>query len=307
MSNYSDSSFKDDANSSWYKTFHLVPKGTTVLDIGCSSGSFGEQLIAQKGCTVDGIEIDDGDISEAKKVLRKVYKLDIERDNLDIQTRYDVIFMGDVVEHLAQPAKALAKIKKLLKPNGILVFSIPNITHMLVRIMLMGGTIDYGRTGLLDETHLHFYNSKEIHHVFNEAGYHIKKFDFTVNDMPFELVEQELGKLGLETTKKFKETIQSTDGAAYQFIGVAEAAKTPTKQTLPKSSPHNTVETYINEVKAQYEKAVNDLLTEREKIITDLNGLAAERDKLKAQLAAADKLPAFIKRKTKSVARKLKK
>lgn len=306
MSNYSDSDFKADPNSSWNKTFKLVPNNSLVLDVGCSSGAFGEPLILQKKCTVDGIEIDDGDIAEAKKKLRNVYKIDIERDPISIDHKYDVIFFGDVVEHLAQPIKALEKIKPLLKKNGILIFSIPNITHMLVRLMLLSGKIEYGRTGLLDETHLHFYNSKEIYRVFNEAGYKVETFDYTVNDMPFKLVKRELGELGLEPNEKFKSLLQSTDAAAYQFIGIAKKSKTVTKQPLPKSSPHNIVEDYIKEMKAQYEEAVKGLADDRQKIIEDLNRIVSERDALRADLEKSGHYRRLAKRKLASGAKKIK-
>ena len=305
MSNYSDSSFQEDSNSSWAKSLKLIPAGKTVLDVGCSSGTFGEELINKKSCVVDGIEIDDGDIAEAKKKLRNVYKIDIERDTIDIGKKYDVIFFGDVVEHLARPVQALEKIKPLLKDDGILVYSIPNITHMLVRLMLISGKIEYGRTGLLDETHLHFYNSQEIYRVFNAAGYEIEIFDYTVNDMPYELVKKNLAELGLEPNEKFKPLLKSVDGAAYQFVGAAKKSKTTSKQTLPKSSPQNTVEDYIKEMSAQYEEAIKGLSDERKKIIKDMDGLIAERDALKAELVKSGRYRKLARRKLAAGAKRI--
>jgi 2-polyprenyl-3-methyl-5-hydroxy-6-metoxy-1,4-benzoquinol methylase len=285
MSNYSDSDFKDDPNSSWYKSFALIPDKANIIDIGCSSGTFGEELIQKKSCVVDGIEIDDGDIAEAKKKLRNVYKIDIERDPINVDHRYDALFFGDVIEHLANPAKALERVKKLLKKDGILVFSIPNITHMSVRLMLLSGQIEYGRTGLLDETHLHFYNREEIYRVFNEAGYKIKTFDYTVNDVPFDLAKEKLAKIGLTPSEKFKKLLTTTNAAAYQFVGVAVKSKDRKRQPLPASSPDNIVGNYINELKVDYEKTIEGLKTNLQKTAQDRDRVVQDRDRLHEEMS----------------------
>jgi 2-polyprenyl-3-methyl-5-hydroxy-6-metoxy-1,4-benzoquinol methylase len=285
MSQYSDSDFKDDPNSSWYKSFALIPEKAKVMDVGCSSGTFGEELIKKKACVVDGIEIDDGDIAEAKKKLRNVYKIDVERDPINIDHTYDVIFFGDVVEHLANPARTLEIVKRLLNEDGILVFSIPNITHMSVRLMFLSGEIQYGKTGLLDETHLHFYNREEIYRVFNEAGYKIKKFDYTVNDVPIDLAKSKLAKLGLTPNDKFEQLLKSTNAAAYQFIGVAVKSKDHKRQPLPASSPDNIVGDYINELKADYEDAIKGLKLTLQKTSEDRDRVVQDRDRLQEEMS----------------------
>jgi 2-polyprenyl-3-methyl-5-hydroxy-6-metoxy-1,4-benzoquinol methylase len=284
MSNYSDSAFKDDPNSSWHKTLKLVPAKSKVLDIGCSSGTFGNELIKKKMCVVDGIEINDGDIAQAKKRLRKVHKINVETDPITVGEAYDIIFLGDVIEHLARPVQTLKRLKKLLKKDGRLIFSIPNITHMSVRLMLMSGKIEYGRTGLLDETHLHFYNREEIYRVLNEAGYKIEVFDYTVNDVPLNLAKRKLAELGLAPKKEFKKLLESTNGAAYQFIGVASKTAGSTKQKLPKSSPDNIVGAYIDELKADYDKVIKDLQGNLKKTAEDRQRIIADRDRIQTEL-----------------------
>jgi 2-polyprenyl-3-methyl-5-hydroxy-6-metoxy-1,4-benzoquinol methylase len=284
MSNYSDSKFNKDENSSWQKTFNLVPEKTTVLDIGCSNGVFGERLIKEKECTVDGIEIDKGDIAEAKKKLRKVYEINIENQPLALQETYDVVFMGDVIEHLARPAETLTKVKGLLKPDGIFIFSIPNITHMLVRLMLLGGKIDYGRTGLLDETHLHFYNSAEIKRVLNAAGFSIVLLDYTVNDLPKEILHKEFKELGLDVRPEFYKIANTLDAVAYQFVGVAKKGVVK-KDILPKTSPENIVDKYHNELKGEYEKSLKAVTADKQNMEQDLKRLQEENEKLNKLIA----------------------
>lgn len=223
MSNYSDSSFDEsNSNSSWHKVLQLIPEGSVVLDVGCSSGNFGAELAKRKSCKVNGIEIDPGDAKKAVKKLGKVWVLDIERDSLDEVTgKYDVIYFGDVIEHLVSPVNALHKIKPLLNPGGRVVFSIPNMAHTAIRLQMLKGDFEYTETGLLDKTHLHFYNLGEIEKVFEEAGYKILKLDFVEKDFPDDLIKDYLAKLGLKANKKFLELMHQVDAAAFQFVGEA--------------------------------------------------------------------------------------
>ncbi|CAN5644187.1 hypothetical protein BH23PAT2_BH23PAT2_03850 [soil metagenome] len=285
MSNYSDSQFNfEDKNNSWYKTFYLVPENSTVLDIGCSGGNFGQELIKQKNCIVDGIEINRDDIDIARKKLRNVYELNIELNEININQEYDVLFMGDVIEHLADPVNALRKLKKLLKPEGVLVFSIPNITHMSVRLMLLRGKIEYGKTGLLDETHLHFYNSIEIYRVLNTAGYKVVTFDHVKRDIPFEVIKDELQEIGLRTTKKFKNTVQSLDGAAYQFIGTAKIG-VATDQKLPDKSPIDVTDKRIKIWRKEYEKNRLQYVKQREEFKKQTNSLKEKLEAAKDEIS----------------------
>lgn len=279
MSQYSDSKFNfDDPNSSWTMTFKMIPPKAKVIDIGCSAGTFGAELIKQKGCVVDGIEIDDSDIEKARKKLRKVYKINVETDKLAVNEKYDVAFMGDVIEHLARPVDALKKIRQLFKPEGRLVFSMPNITHMSVRLMLLKGEIQYGKTGLLDETHMHFYNSEEIYRILNAAGYKIEKLQFVSRDIPTSVLEEELSEIGLKMTNKFKELAQSTNAAAYQFIGSASLASRPLKQKLPPKSPIDVTDKRVNLWRKQSKK-------KHEELRRRLDVVLSERDEARHRLS----------------------
>jgi len=42
-------------------------------------------------------------------------------------SQFDVIVCGDVLEHLIDPSETLKQLKKYLKPNGVIIASIPNI------------------------------------------------------------------------------------------------------------------------------------------------------------------------------------
>lgn len=255
MSNYSSSSFSDDPNSSWSKVSDYIKSGATVLDVGCSSGNFGKVLIDNKGCVVDGVELDANDYKLAKTKLRNVFNLNIETDDLGIiKNKYDYIYFGDVIEHLVWPVATLERIKSHLSQKGCLIFSIPNMAHLLSRLMLLQGDFEYGETGLLDKTHLHFYTPNEIERIFALAGYKITYFDPVLKDLPEELIESELGKVGLRMTSEFLEFTRTSQASIYQMVGAAIPATGKIKNVLlPPSSPVDKFQILLDNTKAHYE------------------------------------------------------
>lgn len=261
MSNYSDSMYADNPNSSWYKILHLVEPGSKVLDIGCSSGNFGEALIKDRKCIVDGIELDAKDAKEARKKLRHVFELNIETSPLDeITDTYDYIYFGDVIEHLVDPAKALQRLEVLFanKKKAKVLFSLPNMSHASVRLMLLNGDFEYGKTGLLDNTHLHFYTLHELNRVFNRAGMEITHFDPVTKDFPATLLDKELEKVGLKNSQKFTNFINSTNASVYQLVGYAQYSAKPKKVPMEISSPRDGFAVLLQETNKYYEKRIKD-------------------------------------------------
>ena len=260
MSNYSPSSFDAaSTNSSWYKASHLIPAKSSVLDIGCSSGNFGAELTARRDCIVDGIEVEPGDAKVAQKNLRKVYLLDIEKADLSpVKAKYDVIYFGDVIEHLVKPIETLSRVKPLLNDKGVILFSIPNMAHISVRLALLRGDFEYTETGLLDKTHIHFYNQSEVQRVFNEAGYEITNLEFVKKDYPKELLTKELKKMGLNSTEKFYNLAAKPDASAFQFVGRAKPSKAKHRR-LAEFGPIDMFNSFYENTKLQYERQKKEL------------------------------------------------
>lgn len=289
MSNYSSSEFSDDPNSSWYKILHLVEPKSKVLDIGCSSGNFGETLIREKKCIVDGIELDHKDAQEARKKLRNVFELNIETDSLDeITEKYDYVYFGDVIEHLVNPSAALMRLGTLFKnkKQAKVLFSLPNMSHVSVRLMLLNGKFEYGKTGLLDNTHLHFYTLYELNRVFNRAGMEIAHFDPVTKDYPKALLDSELEVVGLQNSDKFTEFINSTNGSVYQLVGYARYSAKPKKVPMEVSSPRDSFAKLLTETNAYYEQRLKD----SEKHIKKLNNnVKAQQEIIASQQIQIDK------------------
>ena len=250
MSNYTNNLFNPkDTNNPWVHLYHYVPEKTRVLDVGCSSGNFGEVLLHEKHCEVVGIDLDAPDIKLAREKLTEAYVRNIEHDDISDLGTFDVIMFVDVLEHLLDPIAVLSKTKKQLRPGGRILFSIPNMAHISIRLMLLHGFFEYTPIGLLDRTHVHYYDEFEVEHIFAEALLKIAEINAVTKPYPKSKVSEELLGMGLAITdEKFFDQLERSKAQVFQFVGYAkpvsskvEARARPVRYKLPPEELHNTL------------------------------------------------------------------
>ena len=151
------------------------PDLKTILDVGCGAGDFGKMLKSEMQREVWGIEISSQAAKEAETKIDKIIIGDIEEDQLDLPTDYfDCIFFNDVLEHLKYPWNVLKQCRPLLKDEGYIVASIPNVRYYpVIKNLLVNKSWDYADEGVLDKTHFRFFTKKTIEDMFTLCGYHI--------------------------------------------------------------------------------------------------------------------------------------
>jgi len=261
----------------------FIPEGSRVLDVGCSAGNFGEALEQMNSCTVVGVDLNPVDIDEARQKISEAYVLDVS-DTAAIAGlgTFDVVLFADVLEHLPDPRATLVAIRALLRPGGVVVYSIPNMGHLSVRLDLLEGRFMYTETGLLDKTHVHFYDAFEIEDMFTAAGYGIREEDPVVSEYPERWVNERLAGLGLAADEKFFALLKASDSHVYQYVGVAIPLASLPRNTAPsrtRVTPPDEILAFANGIAAENEALKN----------TDASILAAAQARLDAELLTADK------------------
>ena len=154
------------------EVIEAIPDGCrTVLDVGCGKGTLGRWLKENGVATVWGVEIAAAAGEEARRWLDDVVIGNIEQVRLPWpEGSVDCIVCADVLEHTADPWAVVAALKRLLKPSGCIVASIPNVGfHRNLRRMLRGQW-RYADEGLLDRTHLRFFTLETIEELFARNG-----------------------------------------------------------------------------------------------------------------------------------------
>jgi len=161
------------------KLIDAVGSGARVLDVGCSSGYLSEPLAA-RGNTIVGLELDPTAAREAERWCERVLVGDVESMELQLEPgSFDVVLCGDVVEHLRDPAAALARLRPFLRPGGRLVLSTPNIANWAIRLSLLAGRWRYTDRGILDRTHTHLFTRATLVETFERAGFRVTRLRFS--------------------------------------------------------------------------------------------------------------------------------
>lgn len=150
-----------------------VPARSEVLDLGAADGSMAA-VLRRMGCKVWGVELDDESARQARHHCEEVVVGDLNTLQLSDAFKgrqFDVVLMLDVLEHLVDPVGVLRGAVSVLKPSGWAVISLPNVTHISVRLALLGGRFTYTDVGLLDRTHLRFFDSDGVMELLEQAGW----------------------------------------------------------------------------------------------------------------------------------------
>jgi 2-polyprenyl-3-methyl-5-hydroxy-6-metoxy-1,4-benzoquinol methylase len=112
----------------------------------------------------------------------------VETMELDLSVgSFDAVLCADVLEHLVDPWRVVARMADLLRPGGVFLSSIPNVrNHRVLRPLVLGGDFRYQPAGLMDRSHLRFFCRRNIREMFEGAG------------LKVEAMEENMGGYGLK-------------------------------------------------------------------------------------------------------------
>lgn len=159
----------------------LIPTNARgVVEIGCNNGALANAYkMINPACAYTGIEIDKANAELARAYCDTVLHLDIESVTDEFFTSYagntNVWIFGDVLEHLRNPWKILAKIRRALPADGCVVVCLPNTQHWSIQAKLCVGDLRYEDSGLLDRTHMRFFTRATMIEMFLGAGFKIEQ------------------------------------------------------------------------------------------------------------------------------------
>lgn len=284
-------------NTSHALMLELVGRDQVVLDVGCASGYLAEAL-GKQGCMVSGIEYDAAEAEKARPFLQQTVVADLNQVEVGEQfpdVTFDTIVFGDVLEHLLSPETVLTSALSLLKPEGTVVISIPNVAHGAVRLTLLQGRWDYRPTGLLDRTHIRFFTLETLLAMLANAGLVVTVLRATVADP----LGTEIAVDGEALPPHAVEWVRSQPHATdYQYIlaarraGVGEAGITPEVQPAIELGPVDDIHALLareqDEQRQHIENLQQEILALRRHLLTSRDhavGTEAQLGQLRAELA----------------------
>jgi SAM-dependent methyltransferase len=105
-------------------TLEAVPSSTRVLDLGCNSGGLGRRLIAEKGCTMYGVDVSRRLVERARAKGYEAYAGPAEDLRYE-DDFFDVVVVSELLEHVHDPRPVLAEARRVLRPGGFLLGDVP--------------------------------------------------------------------------------------------------------------------------------------------------------------------------------------
>ncbi len=146
--------------------------GGDFFEIGCGMGNF-LKYARDNGYNVSGIEY----ASLGAGVCRDKFGLDVAQSSFEdwsaTPDKYDVIFMGDVLEHLVNPLEMLKKARTMLKPSGVVAAEIPSTFNAILgRLAVLGlRALGTKRKMSMPPYHVNEFTPATLREILSRAGY----------------------------------------------------------------------------------------------------------------------------------------
>lgn len=146
-------------------------KSGRLLDCGCATGIFMAEA-EKSGFEVNGFDVSDYAVEKAQiKFPEKVTKDTLQSIKFDPET-FDVITLFDVIEHLEEPLKALRRLKRMLKNDGLLMINTGDVGSWLARIE--GKNWHF----FIPPQHFFFFSRNTITMLLEQVGFKVIKIDY---------------------------------------------------------------------------------------------------------------------------------
>ncbi|MCW3057616.1 MAG: 3-demethylubiquinone-9 3-methyltransferase [Solirubrobacterales bacterium] len=148
-----------------------VAPGTHVLDVGCGEGTFAVAL-ARAGAEVVGIDV-------AAEPLRRARANHPELDLRLVEgeatwdlpdAAFDVVWAGEVIEHVADTARWLSEVRRVLRSGGTLLLSTPAHDALAMLGLAISGRA-FDRHFDPRGEHLRFYSRRTLAALLEDFGF----------------------------------------------------------------------------------------------------------------------------------------
>jgi SAM-dependent methyltransferase len=139
-----------------------IGRGQRVLDLGCRSGALTRHLL--EGNSVVGLDVDAAALAKAAALGIEPLQADVEEPLPLEDARFDAVVAGELFEHLRFPDALVAEIRRVLRPGGVLVGSVPNAFRIQSRLRFLRG-----RAPEDDPTHLRMFSPQALRELL--AGF----------------------------------------------------------------------------------------------------------------------------------------
>lgn len=140
----------------------FLAKTSKILDMGCGKGIFLHFLKEAGYQNLAGLELSRDEISFAKKT----FDLVIDYGTIEEYGKkdFDLVTLIALIEHFKNPKQSLEAVRKVLKDDGLLFISTPNVKEMILR---------KGVSNYFKFVHTYYFSMTTLKSVVEQAGFEV--------------------------------------------------------------------------------------------------------------------------------------
>ena len=150
---------------------HGIASGR-FLDVGCANGSLIHSMRGL-GWDVKGVDLNADAVEIAVKNGLDARVATLETANFPASS-FDVVYLGDVIEHVPSPRRTCEEIHRILRPGGLVAMRTPNAACGLARLTLLASRVTGGKLSWAHSEapyHLHEFTPTSLARLFESVGF----------------------------------------------------------------------------------------------------------------------------------------
>lgn len=155
---------------------HTEP-GWACLDVGCGDGGTTGTWLAGHGRRYTGVDISANAVAEAQSHGLNALHIDDASSLPFDDGLFNAVMFVEVLEHLFEPHVAVAEARRVLRPGGVLIATVPNVAYWRRRadLAVLGRWNPLGDTMSViapwRDPHLRFFTPATLSRMLEQAGF----------------------------------------------------------------------------------------------------------------------------------------
>ena len=155
----------------------FIPKehGSRVLDLGCGDGNFQKLLRSEVKYTGVDLINQQNFMHNSKNTYIQGDVIKVMSSLIAENNKYDLIVCNDIIEHLPDTSEFFMLTSQLLRRNGLVVGSVPNVRYVgnLFELIFKRDWRYKKGGGVLDSTHLRFFTEKSLLRIMSKSEFKV--------------------------------------------------------------------------------------------------------------------------------------